>query len=77
MAETTGNDSSNASSNASTSNASNASNDDDDSDDEELDLEGRPVNKPSATPALTTVSFQVKGEMWKPSSGRPSSWTIR
>ncbi len=37
--------------------------DDDDSDDEELDLEGRPVNKPSATPALTTVSFQVKGEM--------------
>ena len=33
MAETTGNDSSNASSNASTSNASNASNDDDDSDD--------------------------------------------
>ena len=37
--------------------------DDDDSDDEELDLEGRPVNKPSSTPALTTVSFQVKGEM--------------
>ena len=34
--------------------------DDDDSDDEELDLEGRPVNKASA---LTTVSFQVKGEM--------------
>lgn len=37
--------------------------DDDGSDDEELDLEGRPVNKPSSTPALTTVSFQVKGEM--------------
>lgn len=37
--------------------------DDDDSDDEELDLEGRPINKPSSTPALTTVSFQVKGEM--------------
>jgi len=37
--------------------------DDDESDDEELDLEGRPVQKPSATPAQTTVSFQVKGEM--------------
>ena len=36
--------------------------DDDESDDEELDLEGRPIKKPSATPALTTVSFQVKGE---------------